>query len=253
MAIGMTPDEDLEQYDDIDRFDDPRLNLRDGGTDLFRAVIVLLVAAAVGALILTQGFDGATDTSDDQDSAADSIEADESTTDTGAASDDPAAPEADGVGDDAMADDAMADGTATTTSADATAATDPSTADGTETGSTTSTLALSEGSVARPPQEVEVLVLNATDRKGIAAQASELLQTSNYNTAPAGNATISGMGSVIYYMEGYRADAIAIAEVFTDGLDGLVQPYDLSNPPTDEIGGANVIVVLGVDEAIPIG
>ena len=106
MAIGMTPDEDLEQYDDIDQYDDPRFDLRDGGTDLFRAVIVLLVAAAVGALILTQGFDGTTDAVDDRESSAGTIEADDSTTDTandtGAVSDDPAAP-----GTDAMSDDAQ--------------------------------------------------------------------------------------------------------------------------------------------------
>ncbi|MDH3295623.1 MAG: LytR C-terminal domain-containing protein [Acidimicrobiia bacterium] len=263
MTFGVTADEELEQYEDFDGYDDPGFDLRGGGTDLFRAVLVLLIAAAVGALILSRGF------GDTNDSAVGSEElATESLAgnDTGAVSDDPASPATDATVDESMADDSAATGDAMTntddvmSSTDATegaistttvTAVDRTTADGTD--NTDSGLDISDGSVARDPREVEVLVLNATDRKGIAAQASDLLQTSNYNTAPAANATVSGIGSVIYYMESYRADAVAVAQVFTDGLEGLIQPYDPARPPATDIGTAKVIVVLGIDEAIPIG
>jgi hypothetical protein len=245
MTVELSAEEDLERYDDLDEFDDPRFDLRDGGTDLFRAVLVLLIAAAVGALILTRGFSAGDDGSAIGDETETGLESTDAADDTGATGDDPASPEADTTAG------SMADGTSGTETDDATTAvTTPAT---TDTSVTESSLDMSEGSVARDPGQVEVLVLNATDRKGIAAQASEKLQAVDYNTAPAGNATVTGMGSVIYYMEGYRADAIAVAEQFTDGLEGLVQPYDPADPPSDEIGDANVIVVLGIDDAIPIG
>ena len=269
MTIGLTPDEDLEQYDDLDAFDDAGFDLRGGGTDLFRAMLVLLIAAAVGALILTRALPDATTAGEAAagDESIESTDAD-AIADDAASTDDPAAPETDAATDtsaDAMAgqeagtmDDSSADGSADGAATDPNATTDgtttdPNAADSTAADSDDTDLTMSDGSVARDPAEVEVLVLNATDVKGIAAKASELLQIASYNTAPAGNATNAGIGSVILYKEGYRADAVAVAQVFTDGLEGLVQAFDPASPPSNEIGTANVIVVLGVDEAIPIG
>ena len=259
MNTQLAAEEEIDEFDDFESDGrSPGLSLRDGGTDLFRGVLVALVALAVGALVLTQGFDDDTvdSTADeeaittgeltaaDPDGALTTDEADGAATE---GSVDPDAPGADGT-DDAMTDDAMADGTTDATTDTSTATSDP-------TADTTATTGAPEiTDTARPANEVEVVVLNATDRKGIAAQGTELLQAANYATVPAGNAT-NPIGSVIFYLEGYRADAIAVSQVFTDGLDGLVQPYDPSAPPAalEDIGDAKVIVVLGIDDAIPLG
>ncbi len=250
MNTQLAADEEVDEVDEFER--EGRLSglsLRDGGTDLFRGVLVALIALTIGAVVLTQGSDD-----DGVDSAADEASittgeltaADPNATLTddeaqaGDAATDPAAP---------TTDDAMADGAATedaTTDGASTASSDPAT--------TTLTTAPALADTARPAGDVEVVVLNATDRKGIAGQGTELLGAAGYATVPAGNAT-NAVGSVIYYLEGYRADAIAVSQVFTDGLEGLVQPYDPTSPPAaaEDIGDAKVIVVLGVDDAIPIG
>lgn len=246
----------LAAEEEVDEFDEyepegrlSSLHLRDGGTDLFRGVLVALIALTVGAVVLNQGYDDDTvDSAADDDTSittgeltaadpAGTLTGDE--TESGDDATDPAAP---------AADDAMADG----------AATDPTTADGTASTTpdpaTTATTAPALVDTARPAGELDVVVLNATDRKGIAGQGTELVEAAGFAVVPAGNAT-NAIGSVIYYLEGYRADAIAVSQVFTDGLEGLVQPYDPTSPPAaaEDIGDAKVIVVLGVDDAIPIG
>lgn len=259
MNTQLAPEEELEDfeedYEPESRFSG--ISLRDGGTDLFRGVLVALIALAVGAVVLTQGYadDGVDSATDDPSiTTGELTAADPDGTLTGDetdAADDPAAPDADSAADDsAMADDAMTDD----------AMTEPTTADGateaasdstpTTAATTTSTLV----DTARPAGEVDVVVLNATDQKGIAGQGTELVQAAGYAIVPAGNAT-NPIGSVIYYLDGYRADAIAVSQVFSDGLDGLVQPYEPSSPPAaaEDLGDAKVIVVLGVDGAIPIG
>lgn len=248
MNTQLAAEEELDEFDDYEpeaRFSG--LSLRDGETDLFRGVIVALIALAIGAVVLTQGYgddavDSATDdtsltsgelTAGDPDGASTGDDAE-------AAATDPGAPAADSMADGSATGSTTADGAATPTS-DPTAATSAT---------TISTLT----DTARPPGEVEVVVLNATDRKGIAGQGTELVEAAGYAVVPAGNAT-NAVGSVIFYLEGYRADAMAVSQVFSDGLEGLVQPFDPTSPPaaTEEIGDAKVVVVLGVDDAIPIG
>ncbi len=245
-----------EEVDDFEEFEPEGrmsgLNLRDGGTDLFRGVLVALIALTVGAVVLTQGYQDDDESADDDTAietgeltAADpdaTVTSDEA--DAAAGTDDPAAPAAEG---------AMDDGTATDGSSTAPTIADPTTASSDPaTPTTPTTSALTD--TARPAAEVDVVVLNATDRKGIAGQGTELVEAAGYAVVPAGNATNAG-GSVIYYLEGYRADAIAVSQVFTDGLEGLVQPYDPTSPPAvaEDLGDAKVIVVLGIDDAIPVG
>lgn len=249
MNTKLAAEEEVDEFDGYEsesRF--AGLSLRDGETDLFRGVIVALVALAVGALVLTQGYgddavESATDGTSITTGELTAADPDGTLTSDEAVAADPAAPDAnDAMADGAVTDDAMTDSTTTentaTTTPDSTATT------------ATSTLA----DTARPPGEVEVVVLNATDRKGIAGQGTELLEIAGYAIVPAGNAT-NAAGSVIYYLEGYRADAIAVSAVFNDGLEGLVQAFDPTSPPAaaEDIGDAKVIVVLGVDDAIPIG
>lgn len=242
MNTQLAAEEEIEEFDDFEsggRFSG--LSLRDGGTDLFRGVLVALIALGVGALVLTQGYadDTADSAADDSSFTSGELTAADpdgtlTSDEAEAAGADPAAPDAD------ASDAAMADASTTPTS-------DPT---ATTALTTTSTLA----DTARPAGDVEVVVLNATDRKGIAGQGTELVQAAGYAIVPAGNAT-NAVGSVIYYLEGYRADALAVSQVFSDGLDGLVQPYDPAAPPAaaEDIGDAKVIVVLGIDDAIPIG
>ena len=256
MNTQLAPEEHLDELDEFEP-ETPRggFNLRDGGTDLFRGVLVALIALAAGALVLSQGYGGDEEETSTDESATITGEltaADPDGTMTeeesdAAADDDPAAPATDGESDATMTDDAMADPTTTDGTGTETSTSDP-------TATTTATTAPTVTDTARPASEVQVVVLNATERKGIAGQGTELLEAANYDTVPAGNAT-SPIGSVIFYLEGYRADAIAISQVFTDGLEGLVQPYDPTAPPAaaDDIADAKVIVVLGADDAIPIG
>ncbi len=265
----MAAEEEIDEHDEFEpETRSVGFNLRSGGTDLFRGVLVALIALAVGAFVLAQGYgDDATDSVTDDGSIRTgdltSVDPDGTLTTDGAEdgdasgdTDDPAAPATDGTltdgsatgaatgdaaTDDAMTDDTMADGTDADTTSDTS---DPA--------ASSDTTALGLNDATRPAAEVEVLVLNATDRKGIAGQATELVGQASYKTAAAANASGS-MTSTILYMEGYRADAIAVSQVFTDGLEGLVQPYDPDSPPAQEIGTANVIVILGIDDAIPIG
>lgn len=259
MNTQLAAEEELDDYDGEES--EPRfsgISLRDGETDLFRGVLVALIALAVGAVVLTQGYgdDGVDSATDDTSLTSGELTAgdpDGASTegDAEAAATDPGAPSAEGVADDATMADGAVDDEATTgsTTADGTA-TQTSNSTATTTATTSPTLA----GTARPAGEVDVVVLNATDRKGIAGQGTDLVEAAGYAVVPAANAT-DAIGSVIYYLEGYRADAIAVSQVFSDGLEGLVQPYDPTSPPAagEDIGDAKVIVVLGVDDAIPIG
>lgn len=266
MNFGVKAREDLDEADHLDNLnhmDEPPdddvaptgLNFRAGGTDLFRGVLVVLAALAVGAFIVTQSLD---DTEDESSAATSGAETDDGS-DAAAALDSAGSDEmAEDQTDPAMtSDDAMTDtsdpaapaaddaGTATTTA---------SAGETTAPEATSTSTSLADAMTPRAPDEVAVVVLNATDQKGIAGKGTELLDLSSYNTAAAGNVTDDnfGRGSVILYREGYQADAIAVAQVFADGLEGLVQPYDETAPPADDIGAANVIVILGIDDAIPI-
>jgi len=105
----------------------------------------------------------------------------------------------------------------------------------------------------RSPAEVRVLVLNgAAQRQGVAASGTETLKAASYNTAAPKNATKTTAQSLILYLDGYQAEAQAVADTFGPDLTGIVQPYDPASPPVDDIQGANVIVIVGEDDIIPI-
>ncbi len=243
-----------DQFDYHDQDPDPEQDRRAryGGTDLFRGVIVVLLALVVGGYLLTRSLDAP--------SGEDTVAADNGT-ETGDELDggdeeglDPAAPEeaeagADGVVDDGSMDDgSMADG-----SMAGEATTDQGIGDQ-AVGDTTDDTTTTTASAARPPGEVTVQVLNATDRSGIAGQGTDLLSLAGYSTIPAGNA-VEPQESGIYYSEGYEAEALAVAETLGTGLESLVGPLDSTAPLSDDpadAGLADIVVVLGTDDAIPI-
>ena len=243
-----------EQFDYHDQDPDPQddRRARYGGTDLFRGVIVVLLALIVGGYLLTRSLDAPS--GDDTAAADDGTETVDDQLD--ATAEDglvPAAPDETEAADDMVDDGSMNDGSTIDSSLAGEATTDQGMGEqaaGDAMDDTTTTMA----SAARPPGQVTVQVLNATDRSGIAGQGTDLLSLAGYSTIPAGNA-LEQQDSGIYYAEGFEAEALAVAETLGSGLESLVQPLDptatLSDDPADA-GMADIVVVLGIDDAIPI-
>lgn len=98
---------------------------------------------------------------------------------------------------------------------------------------------------AKPPNEVNVRVANASDgRDGLAGRGSERLAKVGYGTLNAVNKDGDPVDeNLVYYVSGFRPDALQIA-----GLLGLpessVQPLP-SDSPGVSFDGADVIVILG--------
>ena len=113
-----------------------------------------------------------------------------------------------------------------------------------------------EGDGPRPPAEVNVLVANGTGGKGIAGSLADKLIADGY-IAKASNAPSTAAG-IIYYRQGYADDARAVATI-------LGAPPDILTPaPGDgtiavapdavsdgRLSDANVVVIVGSDNAIP--
>lgn len=234
--------------------EEPRL----GGTDIFRGGLVIGLAMLIGGFVMLRGLtqdstesdsvatelapaaDSAVAGADDSAATTTDETAESSTTAGITPADDSTALAGDDTtaAGDAMADDAaMADGDE--------AAEDDAMEEGSDGASTDPTL--------RSPAEVRVLVLNgAAQRQGVAASGTEVLKAASYNTAAPKNATKTTAQSLILYLDGYQADAQAVANTFGPDLTGIVQPYDAANPPIDDIQSANVIVIIGEDDIIPI-
>jgi hypothetical protein len=101
--------------------------------------------------------------------------------------------------------------------------------------------------VTRAPAEVTVWVLNAGGPTGTAANGTQAAANAGYATVPADNAPADVAQSIIYYVEGYQADAAAVATLLGFGADRV---QALPNPPpvpNGDLQGANVIAVLGPD------
>lgn len=107
-------------------------------------------------------------------------------------------------------------------------------------GASTSTIV-----AARSPDSVIVRVANGARRAGVAGAGTETLQAAGYPTlSPKNGPTLDD--SVVYYGNGYAADAVKIA-----GLLGL-EPTQIEPMPSDPgvpIEEANVIAILGVNSS----
>lgn len=118
--------------------------------------------------------------------------------------------------------------TTTTTSTSSTTTTVPP---------TTTTAAPTTTTVApRPPSEVLVLVLNATNRPLLAARVTEELEEAGYRTLEPDNAQGDFEVSRVWYAPGFAPEAGVLAARFPDGL---VEPNPEAQPPAD------IVVVLG--------
>ena len=95
----------------------------------------------------------------------------------------------------------------------------------------------------RPPAEVTVRVANGARRQGVAGAGTEAVIAAGYQTlSPKNGPTMEE--SVVYYANGYAADAATVAELL--GLE----PTAIEAMPGDPgvpIDGAHLIALLGID------
>jgi hypothetical protein len=107
----------------------------------------------------------------------------------------------------------------------------------------------SDGETAetRAPAEVTVWVLNGGGPTGTATSGTTAVANAGYRTVAASNAPESVPQSIVYYVEGFQADAAAVAGVLGLPADRVTP---LPNPPpvaNGDIQGAQVIAVLSTD------
>ncbi len=100
--------------------------------------------------------------------------------------------------------------------------------------------------VVRPPGEVTIRVGNGARKGGVAGAGTDLLTQAGYVAlAPKNAPTVAN--SVVYYIEGYEADAAQVARLALMGETAIApMPAD----PGIEIDGAQLIVILGQDTSV---
>ncbi len=100
--------------------------------------------------------------------------------------------------------------------------------------------------VVRPPGEVTIIVGNGARKSGVAGAGTDLLTQAGYKALSPKNApTVAN--SVVYYLEGYEADAAQVARLALMGETAIApMPAD----PGIEIGDAQLVVILGQDTAV---
>lgn len=101
----------------------------------------------------------------------------------------------------------------------------------------------------RAPQEVKVIVVNASGVKGAAGKASDMLKPPGYNVLAPTNANNSE--SAVYFSPGYEADAAAVAAALGFALS-TVKPLP-TPPPIPDSKGAHVVVIVGRDQGSRFG
>lgn len=121
--------------------------------------------------------------------------------------------------------------------------------DGVTTAPTTATATTATTSPQRQPGEVSVVVLNADGPPGSAGAASETIGAAGYQMGAPGNANadVTLDTSVVYFAEGFQAEATAVAMVLgkaPEAVQALPQPA-----PGPGAEASNVVVVLGKDTA----
>ena len=210
-----------------------------------RGVVLAVFAVLLGVIILGRGFDDPTvATGDPSPTAAPS---DDGGTDV--AEDDGSVPADDTA--DAGTDGGASDAADTPAGDDATEppATDGTadgTVDGTVDGATDGT---TDGAQVKPPAEVRVLVANDTTVGGLAGTVANQLTAEGYATLTPTNSTTQGADaaapSVVYFAEGYRPDAVAVATLLNLAETSVAQLPE--TPPVADLGRANLLVVVGAD------
>ena len=229
-----------------------RPSSRGGGGGVVRGLLLIAVAVLLGVVLLNA--------TDETVSVAD-----DGTEEVSATAEAPAPAAGSGP------DDREAGATDTTDTTDATDATDTDTETETEAASETetegdadSTEADAEGTEAdstegddeqaagdtasRRARDVTVLVANGSGVSGRAAELTEQVGESGYRTAAPSNVgggeTIPA--STVYFTEGYRAEAEALASTLDPPPQVAALP---ESGPVSDLRGAQVVLVLGSDLA----
>jgi LytR cell envelope-related transcriptional attenuator len=99
------------------------------------------------------------------------------------------------------------------------------------------------------PGAVKVLVLNAAGVNGAAGRLRDTLKGLGY-TASAATAAKQVATTVVYYVDGFKADATNVAAALTLGADAVILMP--APPPVDAktLGDNTVVVLLGRDKAV---
>ena len=194
----------------------PQHSHSSGGGSAGRAIVLVIVAVALGAFLLSRGFDGSDDSS--TDASNDDTEAESSPT----GGDPEDSPEA----------------------------------DATSTTSSTTTTTTAPPVVTHLPGEVKVAVMNGTGERGRASRTASTLNASGYVTAAKNTEQDRVEGSVIYYKAGYGDDAKAVASVLGAPPDiitpapGTIMTL-IRNPESPEnLEDFNIFAVVGTDDVI---
>lgn len=126
------------------------------------------------------------------------------------------------------------------------------TADDGETSATTSTTdpestTTTVAARAKDPAEVTILVANGSGVKGAAGSIAETLKASNYVLKESTNTQTPAEASIVFFAEGYQADARAVASLLTPPPG--IQPMPTEALPVEDLAGANLLVVVAADLA----
>lgn len=147
---------------------------------------------------------------------------------------------------------AVEDTTTTTTVQDETGESVPATAETADTETTTETVVeAAPVDAARAPADVQVLVINGASRAGVAGRGTDVLIAAGYATATPDNANADGP-SAIFYSEGFRLEAEAIAAVFGIPVETTVIALTSENLPVNDTQGAKIVVRVGNDNVIQV-
>ena len=96
----------------------------------------------------------------------------------------------------------------------------------------------------RPPAEVGVLVANASGVQGAGGRRTEDIGAAGYRMLEATTANAQSDTSTVFYVEGYEAEAQAVANLLSPVPAIAPMPPE---PPVDDLGDANVLVVIAQD------
>jgi hypothetical protein len=134
-----------------------------------------------------------------------------------------------------------------TTSTTATTAVGGSTS---STGPASSTPGVTNTQASTPnPGGVHVLVLNAAGVNGAAGRLRDTLKGLGY-TASAGTAAKQAATTVVYYVDGFKADATNVAAALTLGADSVLLMPSPAPVDAKTLGDNTVVVLLGRDKAV---
>lgn len=105
---------------------------------------------------------------------------------------------------------------------------------------------------ARPPGEVTVQVANGSGIPGVAGLLGTEIEQEGYSITEATNAKVPVTTSTVHYIDGFEAEAAALAATLglDPSADGVVAEMPSPLPTTSEnLEGANLLVIAGPDIA----